>query len=194
MQDMTKSESPSTNHAHRLDAIVPVGPHSIHEWRELRLRGLREHPEAFGQTVESFQATTDEQTLARMQAQQAIGGFVLAAVSKTGQMLGTVGLALDDAKKTSHRGMLWGMYVIPEARGQDIGSSLVTELLARAEKIQGLEQIHLAVVTTNQAALALYEKLGFSVYGTDPRVLKIGEQYFDEHLMVLRTPQGAAGK
>lgn len=183
---MIKSDGDPVNHSNKLDPIVSVGPHSLREWRELRLRGLREHPEALHQTVESFQATTDEQTLARMQAQQAIGGFVLAAVSKTGQMLGTVGLALDDAKKTSHRGMLWGMYVIPEARGQDIGRRLVTELLARAEKIQGLEQIHLAVVTTNQAALALYTKLGFSVYGTDPRVLKIGEQYFDEHLMVLR--------
>ena len=119
---------------------------------------------------------------------------MLAALSKTGQMLGTVGLALDDAKKTSHRGMLWGMYVIPEARGQDIGRRLVAELLELTKKIQGLEQIHLAVVTTNLSALALYKKLGFSVYGTDPRVLKIGGQYFDEHLMVLRTPQGAAGK
>gem|GEM_PF-6583094 len=47
------------------------------------------------------------------------------------------------------------------------------------------EQLHLNVVTTNTAAARLYEAVGFSVYGTDPRVLKIDQNYFDEYLMVL---------
>lgn len=46
-------------------------------------------------------------------------------------------------------------------------------------------QLHATVVTTNQAALRLYEKNGFKVYGTEPRSLKVGNQFYDEHMLIL---------
>jgi len=46
-------------------------------------------------------------------------------------------------------------------------------------------QLHLTVVTTNLGAIKLYQKHGFKIYGTEPRALKIGDVFFDEHLMVL---------
>lgn len=46
-------------------------------------------------------------------------------------------------------------------------------------------QLHLMVVTTNQMALKLYQKNGFRIYGTEPRSLKIGDIFYDEHMMVL---------
>ena len=48
-----------------------------------------------------------------------------------------------------------------------------------------MEQLELSVVTTSLAARRLYHSLGFVVYGTEPRALKLGEQYWDEDLMVL---------
>jgi ribosomal protein S18 acetylase RimI-like enzyme len=48
-----------------------------------------------------------------------------------------------------------------------------------------LEQITLAVVTTNEAARSLYRSLGFATYGVEPRALKVGERYLDEDLMTL---------
>ena len=41
----------------------------------------------------------------------------------------------------------------------------------RKRQIECLEQLHLAVVTTNQAAYQLYHSLGFQVYGTEPKAL-----------------------
>jgi len=44
------------------------------------------------------------------------------------------------------------MYVLPERRGQGVGKALVQELIARTRQIDGLEQLLLAVVTTNRTA------------------------------------------
>ena len=32
----------------------------------------------------------------------------------------------------------------------------------------------------------MYRKAGFEVYGTEPRALKVGSRYVDEHHMILR--------
>ncbi len=57
--------------------------------------------------------------------------------------------------------------------------------MARAAQ-PGLEQIVLAVFSTNQVARRLYESCGFEVYGVEPRALKVDDQYLDEDLMILR--------
>jgi RimJ/RimL family protein N-acetyltransferase len=58
------------------------------------------------------------------------------------------------------------------------------ELITQAKQLDGLEQLHLSVLTTNLAARRLYQSFGFEVYGTAPRVIKFGEQYLDEDLMM----------
>ncbi len=69
------------------------------------------------------------------------------------------------------------------AKYQDIGDALLKEVIAHAKN--HVKQLHLTVVTTNQVALKLYQKNGFKIYGTEPRSLKIADQYYDEYLMVL---------
>jgi len=58
-------------------------------------------------------------------------------------------------------------------------------LLERASKIEGIEQIMLSVVTTQDAAIKLYRSLGFESFGCERRALKIGDRYLDEENMVL---------
>ena len=166
------------------DKIIEVAPSDAQRYRDLRLRGLREHPEAFGESAAGYEAKTLEVISGHIEAQARLGGFILAAVSKTGDMIGTVGLAVNAPGKSGHRSFLWGMYVLPEAREQKVGGKLIQELLDRAEGVAGLEQIHLSVVTSNAPAIKLYEGMGFVRYGTDPRALKVDGTYFDEYLMV----------
>jgi ribosomal protein S18 acetylase RimI-like enzyme len=77
-----------------------------------------------------------------------------------------------------------GMYVADEAAGRGVGRALLTELLTRAAQIDGLRQVVLLVTSANGSARALYESLGFRVYGTEPDALCIDGVFHDADLMV----------
>ena len=65
--------------------------------------------------------------------------------------------------------------------------SAITPLLVQALLLAAagvVEQLTLTVVSENHAAIALYRKFGFEVYGVEPRALKQPEGYSDEVLMV----------
>jgi len=78
------------------------------------------------------------------------------------------------------------MYVTPRVRKQQIGRRLVQEALQILKEHPLIEQVHLSVVQTNEAAKALYQSLGFESYAIEPRALKIGDMYHDEELMWYR--------
>jgi len=79
--------------------------------------------------------------------------------------------------RQSHRGAL-GMGLLPEFRGQGIGSMLLKAVLEHA-KIFGLEKVELSVYTTNEAAIALYKKFGFEQEGLIKKYRKLDGRYFD---------------
>ena len=88
--------------------------------------------------------------------------------------------------KEKHKGHVYGVYLRASHRGKGVGRELLRTLLERAKRGEGLEQILLAVATTREPAGRLYRSLGFEVYGTEPRALKNGDEYIDEHLMILK--------
>jgi len=91
----------------------------------------------------------------------------------------------DNGLKTAHKGNIYGMYVSHANRGRGIGKLLLQDLLARARNLDGLEQVHLTVVSTNAAAKNLYRSVGFETYGVERKALKSSGQYFDEDWMSL---------
>jgi ribosomal protein S18 acetylase RimI-like enzyme len=147
----------------------------------LRLQALTDNPEAFGSTYEETLARGKASMLQRLR--QGDEMFYLGAFEET--LIGMVGFRREEGTKDRHKGLVFSMYVLPERRGHGTGKALMQELIAQAKQLAELEQLHLAVVTTNRAACYLYRSLGFEVYGTTPRALKLGEQYWDEDLMVL---------
>lgn len=154
-------------------------------YRELRLRALREDPDAFGSTYDEMIARPLAHTAERLRAQAAsAGSFTLGAFD--GALIGVVTLLREDGAKDRHRANVVGMHVAPEVRGRGVGRALLAEACARAARVDGLEQLHLAVVTTNAAARHLYRAMGFEPYGVEPRALKLGDRYWDEELMVLQ--------
>jgi len=77
------------------------------------------------------------------------------------------------APKNLHKGRILSMYVQPESRGLGIGKALLQEVISQANRLSELEQLHLMVVTTNNAARSLYRSFGFEVYGTIVKGLKV---------------------
>ena len=151
-------------------------------WK-LRLRALRDNPEAFGSTYEETLQRGKESYRQRLRQPHA-ETFYIGAFEEE-RLVGMVGFFRENGLKGQHKGYIISMYVAPEQRGRGVGKALVTEAIAQARTILELEHLHLAVVTTNTAARQLYQSLGFEVYGLEPRALKQGEQYWDEELMVL---------
>jgi RimJ/RimL family protein N-acetyltransferase len=87
--------------------------------------------------------------------------------------------------KLKHRANIVAMYVAPEKRGFGIGKGLLSETIKKANDLEGIEQVYLTVVTSNEPAKRLYSSLGFEVFGTEKRALKFDNTYFDEDHMVL---------
>lgn len=165
--------------------IATITPETFPTWRTLRLRALKDHPDAFGASWEWYAGLPEAESQAHFSSRQDPRNQVWGAFAEDSRLLGTVGLFCDDGPKTSHRAHIWGMYVAPEARGQRVGERLITEAIAFARSIDGILQIHLAVTSHNASARRLYERMGFTIYGREPRVLIVDGVGYDEDLMVL---------
>ncbi len=101
-----------------------------------------------------------------------------------GALCGLAGLEIPQGCNKRHKGTLFGVYVCPDRRRAGLGHAVVTAVIEHARG--SVEQLHAAVVTTAHPARALYRKLGFEPYGLEPRALKVGQEYFDQELLVLR--------
>jgi ribosomal protein S18 acetylase RimI-like enzyme len=150
-------------------------------YRDLRLSALRDHPAAFTAAHEDEAG----QPLGFF-ADRLANGAVFAGVG-AGQLDGMAGFYIRDGLKTRHRGMLWGMYVRPEARGTGLAAALIDAVKAHARPL--VEEILLGVGTDNPAAIARYRAAGFVRCGGERRAIKIGDRYYDEILMAYRFPR-----
>jgi ribosomal protein S18 acetylase RimI-like enzyme len=154
------------------------------DYVRLRLEALRENPEAFATTYDETVSIGHEalvqKTAKQLSSQEAftIGAFV------EDRLVGAVTLMREPKTKQRHKGSVFAMYVTPSERGKGIGKRLLQELIERAKRLNGLEQLQLTVVANNEAAVQLYSSLGFEVYGTERNAMKSGGQYWDEWLMV----------
>lgn len=130
--------------------VVPVGPDQWAAWRAIRLRSLRDAPEAFGSTYEREAAFTEDDFRARLSGD---GPAVLAIAG--GRAVG-MGAGFQDAPGWLHVVAMW---VDPAWRGRGIAGQVLDALVGWAEQ-RGL-RIHLDVATGNPAARAVYERRGF---------------------------------
>lgn len=107
--------------------------------------------------------------------------YVVAA-ENDGLILGIGGFARIPGVKTEHKGLIWGMYVRPEARGTGAANAIMTALLAYAPTVA--RQVQLTVVAANARAVAFYERHGFARYGVEPQSVRGADGSFaDEALM-----------
>ena len=83
-----------------------------------------------------------------------------------------------------HGGHL-GMGLVPQYRGRGIGERLARAAIDAAFAT-GMERIELEVFSSNVAAIALYDKLGFAVEGVKKRARKIDDAYDDNLMMALQ--------
>ena len=165
--------------------IRALNENDARDYQDLRLRGLKEHPDAFGSTYERESAYTIEFVAERLRlTAESPNNFTLGAYRQE-ELIGVVTFRRIDGEREQHRGNILGMYVRSEDQGKGIGKALLFKAIDLAKLLPGLEQIELAVVTRNKQARNLYASLGFASYGIDPRALLVDGEYLDEERMVL---------
>jgi len=156
-------------------------PDDVAVYRALRLRGLKEHPDAFTSGYDEEAAKPLAVTEARLAPEA--GGRMWSAFVE-GTLVGAIGLLREPRVKIWHKGEVFGMYVVQERAGQGIGAALLAHLLGEARREPGLTQLTLTVTETNVTARRLYEKFGFRSFGIEPRAIRVGDTHYDKNHMI----------
>jgi ribosomal protein S18 acetylase RimI-like enzyme len=127
--------------------MITLRPATLDTVRPLRLRALREDPDAFGSTLEAERDRPDADW------HFWVDDTLIAFDDDT--PIGMANLKLGEPAE------IFGMWVAPEARGKGVGETLIRALLDRA----GDCAVKLCVADTAPAARRLYERLGFTPTG-----------------------------
>lgn len=146
-------------------------------YQSLRLAALLERPTAFSSSHEE-ECDTPLATIAAHMAPDSgrnrFGAF------DGDKLVGMIGVGREDAPKLRHKGFIRGMYVAGSHRGHGIGRRLVEHALDFAAGMNGLHHVTLTVTGGNAAALALYESVGFKVFGCEPAAMLVDGVLYDE--------------
>ncbi|AQR69501.1 hypothetical protein BZG29_15020 [Janthinobacterium sp. LM6] len=148
----------------------------------LRLRAILDSPSSFSSSREDELARTPEEHVQRIAGgplHRAFGAF------DGERLVGFAGLRRESMRQLSHKALLWGVFVDVAQRGRGVARRLVNACIEQAERDPAVMQVHLSVNAENNAALGLYESLGFIAYGTEPRSMRVGELFYDEHHLAL---------
>ena len=167
--------------------IRRLTPADASEFQALRLAGLLEAPYAFGSSYEEekeLAASTIEGRLTVRADRGPFGAF------EKGTLIGLIGLGRENQTKLSHKAVIWGMYVTPEARRKGIGRALLLEALSFARSVPGIKQVNLCVNANSTSAIRLYESAGFKSFGHELGAMRINGTPHDLMHMYLRLSDG----
>jgi RimJ/RimL family protein N-acetyltransferase len=152
-------------------------------YKALRDRVLAHHEEAFTSDAATEAQRTAQSYRARLGSDVG-GGFTLGAW-RGDRLVGAITCERDPRSKVRHIGHVVGTMVALDQQSQGVGRALLDALISRAHDDDELHQLTLSVTAGNQAAVRLYERAGFTRYGTLPKAIRVGGRFFDKDLMVL---------
>ncbi|WP_331457418.1 GNAT family N-acetyltransferase [Bacillus sp. FJAT-18017] len=118
------------------------------KYRSIRLESLKNIPEAFASSYEEEKDFSIENYQNEFQSNHS---FTYGAFEK-GELVGIITLYKEKLYKLRHRAHIGAMYVSDSIRGLGVGKALMEEAIEKAKNLEGLEQIYLAVVSTNESA------------------------------------------
>jgi RimJ/RimL family protein N-acetyltransferase len=152
------------------------------DFARIRLQGLLESPRAFGSSPDEDKAVEARAVAKKIQTEPDSPLFGILDPA----LVAVAGLHRNSHRKARHRATIWGVYVLPDRRGEGLGTELLRHIVETARGIEGLERLDLCVVVDNRQALQLYENLGFKVWGHEIEAMIVGSDYMDEYHLSLR--------
>ena len=133
------------------------------DYRNIRLRALRDSPDAFGSTLAAEAVGTDDAWKSRIAGAIASGKSRILFALNQQEVCGLVWCKLPASDPEVAD--IFQMWVAPASRGSGAGSALLKEALAWARGA-GARRVRLDVTATNSPAMGLYRSCGFRPVGT----------------------------
>jgi ribosomal protein S18 acetylase RimI-like enzyme len=133
--------------------VRALGEEDWQQYRAVRLRALQESPKAFVATRAQEEAFDEQRWRDRMRRSRRL------VAERGGSPLGVVSLGEGEAD-FAHTGELFGLWVIPEARGTGVAWKLVEAGAAQALR-DGRSHLSYWVGTDNGRAVAFASSFGF---------------------------------
>ncbi|MDR6982962.1 putative acetyltransferase [Rheinheimera pacifica] len=122
------------------------------------IKAIYDQPTVYANTLQlPYQPVSNWQRLYTAGA-----GFYNLVAEVEGKVIGQLGLQVCQSPRRRHVAEL-GMGVSEEYQGQGIGSALLRSALEMADNWLNIRRMELTVYTSNEAAIALYERFGFEV-------------------------------
>jgi GNAT superfamily N-acetyltransferase len=157
---MTRSSTRYT-----LLSVHRITPNNADLFKAVRLRALQDAPYAFSSTYEGESKFSDTEWCARITRWNGDKGIGFLAMD-CGEPCGIAGSLLDEEDAT--RAQVVSVWTAPAHRRQGVGGLLVNVVIAWARS-RNARVLHLMVTQTNESAIRLYERLGFTMTGrTEP--------------------------
>ena len=162
--------------------IRPITREEALVWRALRLEAMRTYPAAFSASPDDWEKLPLDEVAARIPLPG--GDEVLYGVYLGGELSGCAGFARETGAKERHKGLLWGVYLRATLQGRGLGERLTRMVIDWARP--RVDLLLCSVGADNLGAKALYLRLGFVLYGAEPRALRIdGRDYDEDHLVLV---------
>ena len=122
------------------------------------IKAIYDQPSVYANTLQlPYQPVANWQKL-----YTAGSGFYNLVAEIEGRVVGQLGLQVCQNPRRRHVAEL-GMGVAEDYQGQGIGSALLRSALELADQWLNIRRMELTVYSSNEAAIALYERFGFEV-------------------------------
>ena len=134
-------------HSAELDAYLSI-----------RREALATDPDAFSDSVEKFDARDPAVDKERFERHVTSEDYQLVGAFDGQRCVGMTGVIRNREPAFANRATIWGVFVSPEYRGQQLGQRMFDLLFQQATDCQWLAEVVLSVKTSNQPAIAMYER------------------------------------
>ncbi len=156
--------------------------------RALRAQALVTDPWAFG-SAPGDDRFESEDAARRALADGSQSIFAIEAAGSNGQqppLVAMAGIKRADRIKHPHLATVWGVFTSPDHRGRGYARAVMHACIDQARDWPTIERVCLGVSDRTPNARALYESLGFVLWGTEPDCVRIGNESAAEHHMHLQ--------
>jgi ribosomal protein S18 acetylase RimI-like enzyme len=147
-------------------------------FKYLRLRALQLEPLAFS-TSSFFEELNynDEKWQDMLLEKSMFFAFI------NGKSVGMIGVKFENDPRFDHISTICSFFVEPEYRGLGIGKMLMDQVLKYIEKHKNILKIRLLVNAKQNAAVSLYEKVGFRKIALLENEFKIEDKFYSKLIM-----------